>query len=181
MKPLSLFLQFLKFGCFTFGGGWSIVAQIQKVYVEQKQALTAEELLDITTVARSVPGVMIGNIAILFGYRFAGVWGALACILGLSLPPMAILAVVTAFYTAFRDSYWVAAAMSGVRAAVVPIILSAAVTMAKAVFKKPVGIPMVIAAFVLYLVFDISVLWLVALGAVYGMTVSAVTRKGGAA
>ena len=31
---LELFLQFMKFGLFTFGGGWSIIAQMQKLYVE---------------------------------------------------------------------------------------------------------------------------------------------------
>ena len=29
-RALNIFLTFLKIGCFTFGGGWSIVAQMQK-------------------------------------------------------------------------------------------------------------------------------------------------------
>lgn len=37
-RVLSIFLTFLKFGCFTFGGGWSIVSQIQKEY-GRRQAL----------------------------------------------------------------------------------------------------------------------------------------------
>ena len=35
-RTLTIFATFLKFGCFTFGGGWNIVAQIQKEYVEEK-------------------------------------------------------------------------------------------------------------------------------------------------
>lgn len=176
-KVGELLVQFLKFGCFTFGGGWSIVAQIQRVYVEEKQELTAEDLLDLTTVARSVPGVMIGNIAVLFGYRQAGFLGSLACLFGLALPPLAVLAVITGFYTAFRDNYWVAAAMSGVRAAVVPILLSAALPMIRAVCKKPAWLPLTAIAAVLYLVFDVGVLWLVALGAVCGL-VFTIRKKG---
>ena len=68
----ELFVQFMKFGLFTFGGGWSIVAQMQKLYVEEKHTITAEELLDLTSVGRSVPGTMIGNVAVLYGYRVAG-------------------------------------------------------------------------------------------------------------
>ena len=60
----ELFVQFMKFGLFTFGGGWSIVAQMQKLYVEEKHTITAEELLDLTSVGRSVPGTMIGNVAV---------------------------------------------------------------------------------------------------------------------
>ena len=60
---LALFWEFFQFGCFTFGGGWSIVAQMQRLYVEKRKTITGEELLDITSVGRSLPGTMIGNVA----------------------------------------------------------------------------------------------------------------------
>ena len=44
-NPLKLFREFFEMGMFTFGGGWSIVAQMQKDYVDGKGELTAEELL----------------------------------------------------------------------------------------------------------------------------------------
>ena len=81
-RVLSIFLTFLKFGCFTFGGGWSIVSQIQKEYVEDKHWITDEELLDFTSVGRSVPGLMISNASVLFGYHAAGFGGALAALAG---------------------------------------------------------------------------------------------------
>ena len=75
-RTLEIFKTVLKFGCFTFGGGWSIVAQIQKEYLEKKHWITDEELLDFTSVGRSTPGLMIGNASVLFGYHVAGVSGA---------------------------------------------------------------------------------------------------------
>lgn len=133
----ELFVQFMKFGLFTFGGGWSIVAQMQKLYVEEKHTITAEELLDLTSVGRSVPGTMIGNVAVLYGYRVAGIWGSLACVFGMILPPMGVLVVITHFYTLFQENMWVAAAMKGIRAAVVPIMISAVVGMVGSAFKYP--------------------------------------------
>ena len=65
----KLFWQFFKFGCFTFGGGWSIVAQMQQVYAREKKLMGEEEILDLAAVGKSVPGTMIGNVAMLFGYR----------------------------------------------------------------------------------------------------------------
>ena len=112
-QVLGLFFQFMKFGLFTFGGGWSIVAQMQKLYVEQEKVITSEELLDLTSVGRSLPGTMIGNVAMLYGYRVAGVAGGMACLFGMILPPLAVLAVITQFYTAFQNNLWVAAAMRG--------------------------------------------------------------------
>ena len=43
-RALTLFLFFFKIGFYTFGGGWSIVAQIQKEYVERQQWITEEDL-----------------------------------------------------------------------------------------------------------------------------------------
>ena len=78
-------LVMLKIGLFTFGGGWSIVAQIQKEFVEIRGWLTKEELLDIVTIARSFPGIMVVNIAVMLGYTLGGTVCALLCALGMVL------------------------------------------------------------------------------------------------
>ena len=116
----DIFRNFFRFGCFTFGGGWSIVAQIQKEYVEKKKWITAEELLDFTSVGRSLPGLMIGNASVLFGYQAAGLAGALAALFGVIVPPFLIMIGVTVIYGLVKDNPYVARAMMGVRAAVAP-------------------------------------------------------------
>lgn len=179
-EPLRLFLEFLKLGCFTFGGGWSIVAQMQRIYVEEKKSITEEELLDLTSVARSLPGTMIGNVAMLFGYRCQGVPGGIICIVGIILPPMLMLSVIALFYTAFRDNLWIAAAMSGVRAAVIPIILSAAVGMVKSAFKYPPCILVMLITLGLNLFLHMNCVYLVLIGAVCGILISEFHERGGA-
>jgi len=94
---LQLALEFMRFGCFTFGGGWSIVAQMQQLYVEKKNTITAQELMDLTSVAKSLPGAMVANVAMLYGYRTAGLAGGVAAVLGLCLPPMGILIAISFF------------------------------------------------------------------------------------
>ena len=48
IKSLLLLLtEFMRFGCFTFGGGWSIIAQMQQLYVQKKKVITSQELLDM--------------------------------------------------------------------------------------------------------------------------------------
>lgn len=39
---LELFLYFFKIGWYTFGGGWSIIAQIQRDYVDKSITLQRE-------------------------------------------------------------------------------------------------------------------------------------------
>ena len=150
-----LFVQFMKFGCFTFGGGWSIVAQMQQLYVEQRHTITNEELLDLTSVGRSLPGTMIGNVAMLYGCHAAGLAGGVACVLGMVLPPMAVLAFLTYCYTA-------------------------ALNLVKGAFRFPPCAAVAALAFVLYLFFDVSCVWLVLMGVVSGIALCEFyERRGG--
>ena len=168
----GLLRDFMKFGLFTFGGGWSIVAQMQKRYVEQQGLLTQEELLDLSSVGRSLPGTMIGNVAMLFGYRMAGFWGGVACVVGMVTPPMAVLTVITLFYSAVRHNPWVMAAMMGVRCAVVPIIASTLVGMVKGAFRWRPCVAVLVVSFCLYLFWNVNCVWLVIIGAVSGLAIS---------
>lgn len=179
---MRLLLDFLCIGTFTFGGGWSIVAQMRQRYVDQQGILRDEELLDMISVGRSLPGIMGCNIALLYGYRMAGVAGGLVCILGMILPPLLILILISLIYEAFRSNPWAISAMAGMRAAVVPIIISAAWNMLKGSFKFPPCYVVMAVVFVLYLFFDVSCVWLTVLGLVSGILVSEFyERRGGMA
>ena len=97
--------------------------------------ITDEELLYLTSVAKSLPGTMIANVAMLYGYRAGGPIGGFLCVFGMVFPPMVILIAISFFYRTFRSSYWVMAAMEGMQAAVVPIIAGAALGMVKGSVK----------------------------------------------
>lgn len=171
MRLAKLYADFLKFGAFTFGGGWSIVAQMQELYVRREKCITDEELLDITSLGRSLPGTMIGNIAMFFGHRMGGFWGGVACMMGMITVPMIILVMITAFYTAFQNNLWVASAMRGVRTAVAPVIISALMAMVKSAFKFPACYVVALAMFAVYFFMRVSPVWLVVIGAVLGLLI----------
>ena len=168
-KTWEVFTYFFYISWFTFGGGWSIVAQMQKDYVEQKRELTDEELLDIVSVGRSLPGTMIGNVAYLFGYRQAGILGGVLSVVGMVLPPMIILSVLTYCYVLFKENIWVAKMLGGVRAAVVPIILSAAIKLSKGAFPEKICYALCIGGCVLNLVFGVNCVVVILLGVAAGL------------
>ena len=168
-KVREIFSYFFRISWFTFGGGWSIVAQMQKDYVDGKKELTTEELLDIVSVGRSLPGTMIGNVAFLFGYRQAGLLGGLLAVAGMVLPPMLILSVLTFCYTAFKDTVWVAKMLTGVRAAVVPIILAAALKLRDGAFLEKICYVLCIGGCILNAVFGINCVLVILLGVAAGL------------
>ena len=131
--------------------------------------ITDEELLDFTSVGRSIPGLMIGNTSVLFGYQAAGVPGAVAALLGVALPPFVIMIGVAFLYALVKENPYVAMAMAGVRAAVVPIIISALVKLFKAGMRNLFSYLVAAAAFCLSLFTGVNNVLIVLSGAAAGL------------
>ena len=88
------------------------------------------------------------------------------------LPPLTVLAVITQFYTAFQNNLWVAAAMRGIRAAVVPIMISAVLGMVGSAFRYPPCYAVMLLVIALYLFFNVNCVYLVVIGAVCGLLIA---------
>ena len=170
-RTMILLTQFFKIGLFTFGGGWSIVTQMQNEFVDKRRWVTEEELLDMVSVGRSLPGIMIANISVLFGYRVGKMGGVFAALIGLSLPSILVLTVITYFYDAFKDQPLIARAMAGVRAAVAPIILAAAMKLRAAALAERLGWLLAAVALCLCLFTPINNMLNILLGAAAGLLI----------
>lgn len=161
---LDLFLFFFKIGCFTFGGGWSILAQMEEEFITKKKLITKEELLDMTSVGKSLPGIMITNISTIFGYRMAGVAGAIGATLGMTAPSVLILSLVTVLYNYIKDNLYVSYALKGIRSAVIPIIASSVLSLWKAAIKDYFCLVFCLSAFILSAFTSIGNITIILLG-----------------
>ncbi len=85
-KLWTMFWIMAKIGCFTFGGGWSIIVQIQHEFVDKRGWMKEEQIIDFMSVAKSLPGIMIVNMSVLCGYAMEGAAGALSAAFGLTAP-----------------------------------------------------------------------------------------------
>ena len=159
-----LFIFFCRIGCFTFGGGWSILAQMEQEFVEKRKWLTKEELLDMVAVGRSVPGIMITNISMIFGYSIGGILGGVCAVLGITAPAVIILSVITLCYSLVKNNIWADSALRGIRCAVVPIIACAAISLGKEAFKTGLSVVSGVIAFLLCIFTDLGNIELVVLG-----------------
>ena len=122
---------------------------------------------------------MVGNVTLLFGYHVAGVPGALMSLLGMSIPPILILTLITYLYTWFRDNLYVARALRGVRASVVPIIFSATLKLYPAALKDWFTYVILIAGVLLLLLTDINAILIILGAAAIGLLVSFLRRRKG--
>lgn len=176
-QVLDFYLTFLKIGCFTFGGGLNILAQIQSKYVESEKLMSVQELVDTFCVAKSLPGTMVTNVTYLFGYQIAGVPGGLSCVLGLVTAPTIILSIITLIYNSFKDNVYVMRFMFGVRAVVVSIILAAILKMFKSSFPNWMCIPVGIIAFVAFSFLGLNSLLIILFGALCGLLISSIVNS----
>lgn len=174
---IVMFLYFFRIGWYTFGGGWSIVAQMQRDFVEKQKAMTEEELLDIVSLSRSLPGLMVGNLAYMYGFMKGGFLCGFLSVLGIIIPPIIVLAVITMGYSAVASNQWVAYALVGVRACVAPIILTAVLRLHKGAFPKPVYVGIGVASFILSWYWNISCALIVLMGIAAGVVLNCREEK----
>ena len=164
----ELFLSTLKIGLITFGGGLAMVAVIEREFSGKKKWIDPDEMIDIIAVSQSLPGVIAINGSVMTGYRIAGVAGAAVAALGVTIPTLAVLMIVTLFYRQFRDNPWVNAAFKGLSAGVAALLASVVVRMGKRVLKDIWTVLFFGAALVISLYSGLHAIWLILAGGVLG-------------
>ena len=127
----ELFYTFAKVGVMTFGGGYAMLPILQREVVENKGWATEEELADWFAIGQCTPGVIAVNTATFVGYRVAGPLGAACATVGVVLPSFVIIFALSFVLRQFEDFPAVRYAFWGIRVAVVALVLSALVSMAK--------------------------------------------------
>ncbi len=130
---LTLFLTFFKIGLFTFGGGYAMLPLIQEEVIAHEW-MSMEQLVNFVAVSESTPGPFAINIATYVGTETGGLLGAFCATLGVVMPSFTVILIVAQFYEKFKESKTVKRCMYGLKAAVIGLIASAAVSMGKTVF-----------------------------------------------
>jgi chromate transporter len=124
----QIFLEFLIIGATSFGG---VVPYLRGSLVLKRQWIDDKEFVELLSISQSLPGLNATNMAILVGQKLRGALGAIAAIIGVCLPGALIMYVVGVFYRSHGDHLWVTAALKGVAAAAVGLILSTVVGLSK--------------------------------------------------
>jgi chromate transporter len=126
---LDIFLEFLLIGATSFGGG--VVAYLRNGLVTRRIWVDDREFLEMLSISQTLPGLNATNMAILVGDRLRGWIGALAAICGVCLPGAVLMVIVGIVYHQGGDRPLVNAALKGVAAAAVGLILATVMQLSK--------------------------------------------------
>ena len=124
----QIFLEFLIIGATSFGG---VVPYLRESLVTKRHWVDDKEFVEMLSISQSLPGLNATNMAVLVGEKLRGWMGAIAGILGMCLPGAVLMFVVGIFYRIHGDHVWVTAALKGVAAAAVGLLLSTVVNLSK--------------------------------------------------
>ena len=153
-----------------------MVAVIERDLVEKKKWISSEEFSDVIAIAESTPGPLAINSATYIGYKVGGFLGSVFATLGVVLPSLAIIYVISLFFNEFLGLEYVGYAFRGIQACVAYLVLSAGIKMLKQIKKTVFNVTLVCVTVVALIVTDLfalgfSTIYFILIGGLVGLAV----------
>jgi chromate transporter len=126
----AVFLEFLKLGSIVFGSGYVLVTYLRQDLVSAGHWLSGAQLLAAVAIGQVTPGPVFTT-ATSIGYLVGGLPGALVATVGIFLPSFVLVAALMGLLARARRSSWSAAALDGVNAAAVALMVGVSVQLAQ--------------------------------------------------
>jgi chromate transporter len=164
--PMFLFL--LKVGCVMFGSGYVLVAFLHTDFVEHRQWLTEEQLLDAVAIGQFTPGPFLA-IATFVGYLLGGSPAAVVATVAVVLPAFVFCAALGPFAPRLRQSRLLAGFLAGVNVASLALIAVVTWRLGPVALVDPLTVAFAVAAAVWLLFYRVNSTWLILAGAAVGL------------
>ena len=133
MICLRLFYEFAKTGLFAVGGGMATIPFLYAIS-EKTGWFTASDIGNMIAISESTPGAMGVNMSTYVGFSVKGVLGAVIATLGLVLPSIIVILIISRMLEKFKDSKLVQKIFYGLRPASTGLIIAAGVGVATETF-----------------------------------------------
>ena len=147
----ELFITFFKIGLFTIGGGYAMISVVKDECVDNKKWIGNEEFLNLLAIAESTPGPIAINMATYIGYAHGGFAGATLATIGVILPSIIVITLISSFLKDFLKIKIVSDAFFGVRVAVSLIIIKTAYSLITGEVKSSKYKALTISLFIVFL------------------------------
>jgi chromate transporter len=112
---------FLSIGAMSFGGG--ITGWVYRDVVLQRQWMTEAEFVTGLSLAQTLPGGNVTNVSVYVGNWLRGIPGALVALIAILFVPATSTVALLAVYGYFADLSFVRAALDGVAAAAIGLLI----------------------------------------------------------
>ena len=125
----SLALSFMKIGLLGFGGGYAMIALIQREVT--RFGISGFEFIDILALSQITPGPIGINTATYAGYKAAGTLGACVATFSNVVPTFILMVLFAGLYYSVRKNNAIETAFKSLRPLFIGLIASSIIVMAR--------------------------------------------------
>jgi chromate transporter len=124
----QLFVKFSLVSVTLFGGGYVMIPLLEDMLVNQMHWVNPEEFALGISLGQVTPGPILIS-AVFFGYKVKGMAGALLATISIFFPSSLLMIGASSLYQSIRRNNYVQSSISGIRQAVVGLILYSGVSL----------------------------------------------------
>ena len=165
---VALALLFAELSLLAFGGGNSVLPEMQRRVVEVHGWMEAARFNALFALAQAAPGPNM-MVATLLGWRVSGFWGAVAATAGMFGPSSVVTGVALGVWERFRLAPWRRAVQAGLVPVTVGLVAAGAALIASTAAATPALAGVTAAVAAVSVATRLHPLWLLGAGAVFGL------------
>lgn len=165
----DLFLTSLRIGCLGFGGPAGQIALMHRVFVDEKRWIDEGRYLHALSFCTLLPGPEAQQLAVYVGWTLRGVVGGLIAGVLFVLPGAAVVLALSWLYASHGEAPLVAAALTGVKAAVLALVVEALTRVGRRALKGRADVAVAMAAFVALALFGAPFPLVILAAAAFGL------------
>ncbi|OOF09674.1 chorismate-binding protein [Salinivibrio sp. PR5] len=128
---IELLKQFFILGCMSFGGPAAHIGYFERVFVKEKQWLSAEAFASGLAISQFLPGPGSSQLGMYIGYQRGGYLGALGAFVAFTLPSFALLTAAAMFSSSNDTAGWVSTLISAAKLLAVVVVIDATISMGR--------------------------------------------------
>ncbi len=155
---LNMFWICLCIGAQMFGSGMAVVPILKKEFIEKRNYITDEELLDIMSIAKCTPGAYTVNIVTFIGNKKSGMFGGLAAATGVTIVPIIAIILFTMIYKSISQMEAIKSALVGITVCVCALIINSLIDLWKKAIVSKFTLIIFIISFFIYVFTDVSII-----------------------
>ena len=135
MLQIKLFLEFIKIGCLSFGGGFATLPFIYEL-AEQTDWISLEEINKMITISQMTPGPLACNIATYVGGKLNGILGSFIATISFVIPAIIFMTFIYKIINKFKYNKKLEIILQNIRATTFANLLISCLVIFKIVFLK---------------------------------------------
>ena len=146
-RPASLtelFMAFMRLALQGFGG---VLPWAHRTLVEQRRWLTREDFGELLTLAQTLPGPNVVNVAVMVGDRWFGWRGSVVAVAGLVVAPALIVLALAIGYARLVEVPQARAAVNGMAAVAAGLVIATGLKLAFPIRRDWPALAFAVAAF----------------------------------